>query len=628
MQRQSWIGNAIAWMAGLAICAFWQQKSRPAYRCLPSGGTPDRSSPYFAPTPEPSSQELPPTGVPVTNGSPYLNVQQRAVPNRVERQPDVYSEYSDAFINPMAAAPADGQAAAALQQQIRGPRYSHIYFGADVLNYRRSRPGNKVLLRTTPNLFDNDPNQLVAPNANGADGIFGIDATPGSPFQGTAYNPNVPAARLNVDEFLVPNEVRFQTQDFDNPSRTGYRQTIGIELQSGNRIEFSYMWIEDFNAQHVDDVSGAAFRTFQISDSNTPTQAWMQRFGYLNAPFRLPVDNFRLDGQPDPFGGEARIRLSPTTPPTSSPPGSDSTAPHYPLNESPAWNSYINALGVLVYAGVPPVAGDAPGVLPDGTVVPNSPNPTTSADIPREPTNEDVRLLGATDPRYFFSLLWTDGELAVIDYDFDMQGAELAYRRNIFVFERDDWALELIGGIRYIALDEKFNFFFADVAGPETIAQNPFDRALANPDQPRAQSSAEASATYIAGIENDIIGPEVGISAKYPFLYIFELDLLGKASFAANFLKNQQAVIRGDGLELFNYSKTVHSTSGFFEGHLGLKMNIHRNISLHAGWEYLYLINIGTAINQIEFDLTRRPRPSNEEKILWSGWYGGFEVLF
>lgn len=628
MQRQSWIGNAIAWVAGLVICAS-AAAEEPAGMPLPP--LPEdfqtSSSPYFAPE-NPPPRELPPTGVPLTTTSPYLNVQQRSVPNRVRQDPDVYTEYSDAFFNPNTVAPMDGQAASAIQQQIRGPKYLHMFLQSDVLNYRRTRPGSKVLLRTSPNIFDFDPNQLVAPNANNANGIFGIDATPGSPFQGIRDTPNTPGASVNVDEFLVPNEVRFQTSDFDNPTRTGYRQTIGLELQSGNRIEFSYMWVEDFQARHVDDVSGAGFLTFQISDSSVPTQVWMQRFGYLNAPFRLPVELNRPDLLPDPFAGEVRIRLSPTTPGTSSPPGSDATAPHYPLNESPAWNVFFLPDGTLVIGSTPPVAGQNPGVLPDGTIVPNTPNPTTSADIPREPTNEDVRLLGATDPRYQFSLLWTDGELAVIDYDFDMQGAELAYRRNIFVFERNDWDLELILGVRYIALDEKFNFFFADIAGPETIARNPFDRRLANPEQFRAQPSSEASATYIAGIENDIVGPEIGINAKYPFLYIFEFDILSKAGFAANFLRNQQAVIRGDGLELYNYQKTVHSTSGFFEGHLGLKMNLHKNFSLHAGWEYLWLINIGTAINQIEFDLTRRPRPSNEEKILWHGWYGGFEVVF
>lgn len=541
---------------------------------------------------------------------------------------DVYSNYSDAYFNPDAAMPVSESGTAMVDQAIRGPKLTRLYLGQDVLTYRRNRPGNVILLRTTPNLFDDNPQQLRAPNANGVPDIFGFHSgVNNDPLENLPRGPNGPTGpniaiddRMNVDEFLVPNETRFQTSEFDNPARTGYRSTIGIELDSGNRIEFSYFFVQDFSSTHVDDVSGAAFNTFQISDPNSPTFIRFFRFGYLNAPFRLPVNNNRADNLPDPFAGEIRKRLNADAPATASPPGTNATAPHYPLNESPALRGDS--------PGIPVVFATAPGTLPDGRIVPNAPNGIRSSDLPREPTNEDPRILGATDPRYLFSLLWTDGELAVINYNFDLSGAELAYKRQIFEYNRGDWELVLIGSVRYLNMSESFNFLFADIAGPETIAKNPFDRALANPDQPQAQPSSQATATYIAGIDNKIVGPEIGINAKYPFLYLFSFDILGKAGFGANFLENEQGIIRGDGLVLYQYQKQVQSTSGFFEGHLGLTARVLPNVTLRGGWEYLWLINVGTAIGQIDFDLTRRPRPSNNEKVLWNGWYGGVEVTF
>lgn len=615
MQRMSWSGKAIAW-AGLFAFGASALAQQPVPGGLPGG-----------PLAEPPG--MLPGGSVVPNGFGQAPPEGAIAPRT-----DVYSNYSDAYMNPEAAAPygapgvGAGGAAAAVDSAIRGPKYWRLYGGADVLNYRRSRPGNKILLRTTPNLFDttpdfNNPQQLVAPNANGATGIF-PNSQVGSPREGLPFFANDPDARINVDEFLVPNETRFQTDDFENPSTTGYRYRLGIELASGNSIEFNYSYVADIEARFVDDVSGAAFLTFQISDPDVPTYAYYFRFGYLNAPFRLPVNNA---GQtPDPFGGEIRLSLNDSPPPTASPPGSNATAPHYPLNESPALNNGPTPLAPIT------VFADGPGTFPGGGIIPAADNGIRSTDIPREPTNEDVRVLGATDPRYAFSLLWTDGELAVIDYNFDMQNAELVYRRRIFEYELADWRLDLLTGVRYVALDEQFNFYFADIAGggPNSPVQprNPFDRAAANPTQPRAQSSDQASATYVAGIENDLVGPELGLAAKYPFLGVFEFDLMTKASFAANFLRNRQAIIRGDGLELYDYQKTVQSTSGILEGRLGLTLTLLPNLTLHGGWEYMWLVNVGSAINQIEFDLTRRPRPSNEEKLLWHGWYGGFELTY
>lgn len=491
---------------------------------------------------------------------------------------DPYSVFTEGFYNPQSIANpcppgGEGQASGEMNSLLRGPRHYRWVFSNDVVYWNRSRGANKVLVTTSPNLFDSllstQEGGTVLPAqgpqiTSGTSPVFPaiFDFTTNTTRGGT---PNDPELRFGVpvNEILIPNQVRMETNDFNYAQRFGYRPTIGIELDSGNRIEFSYSWITDFHARTmIDNVAGAYFAT-------GATATDFQRWGYLNSPF-ISTNSA--------IWGETR------------------RAAHDPLNE----------------------------------------NPPTTGSVPREPTSNDVAA-GGTNPLRFdtqgrpLSFLWQDGEVAIASYSFNVQGAELAYRKSILEFVRGNYKLDLICGVRYVGTDEHFGFFFADTL---------FDRAAANPANANlpglngpnftnvSQPADQTWATITNTIRNDMVGPEIGANVKFPVFEYFEFDVLGKFAGMANWLQKQQTVVRGDGLIVDNYIKSSWATTGAFEGHLGLNFKPHSNVTLRAGWEWMWLISVATVPGNIAFDLDQQRRPNNNDNALFHGWYGGIEIVF
>ena len=479
---------------------------------------------------------------------------------------DLYTIYSDAFFNPQTVAPAtcdSAQAAPGIRQHLESSRHWRYFAGADFLHYTRNNPINKVLVRTSFNIFDDIPGQM----------LVGSDLYPSN----TSGSPNDTTLRLNVpaSEYLSPGQIRMQTDDFDTGWQQGTRINLGIEFANDDQLVFSYFFLDDFSDTLVDDVSGAAFYTTQISNSG---EAYFQRFGYLFSPV--------LTGDAR-FFGESRREIT-----------LGSTEPHDPANEDPA----------------PPV-----------TVT-----DANSSDVPREPTNDDY-------PDITNSLLWSDGELAIADYAFDLQGAELMYKRRLFAFRNADWQVRMLMGVRYLSLDENFLFLFADTT---------YDRAAANPGTEQiivvpppnsgpitepgtsAQSAAEVTAVTGAGVENDMVGPQIGMEAHLPFWSYFEWDMMSKAGFMANWMHNRRMLVRGDGVVGFDIEKDNMLTSGVVEGQFGASCYLTPNLKVRGGWEFMWLINVGSAIDQFVFELDRDIRPKNGSNFFFHGFYAGAELTF
>ncbi len=222
-----------------------------------------------------------------------------------------------------------------------------------------------------------------------------------------------------------------------------------------------------------------------------------------------------------------------------------------------------------------------------------------AADVPAETTfiegqqNQGLpginRVARVDERNNILSLLWEDGELAIADYHFNLQAAELAYRQKIFEFHQNLWKLELITSVRYVGTDEGLTFFFADTT---------FDRAAANPDSVivglpvpipaiglPAQPAQETWATIDNVVRNDLLGPEIGLGARYPIWDTgLEFDLLGKFGFLANFMAVKNRVYRGDGLLLYDYEKDMTLTSGIFEGKLGLNYTHNDHLTMRCGF--------------------------------------------
>jgi hypothetical protein len=529
---------------------------------------------------------------------------------------DLYSNYSDAFMNPAAIAASGCETSGEMGKLFAGPRHFKIVFAYDQLRWGRTHGDNQPLTRTTSNIFDQGnglgPAVTGDPNENTLYG-FPIGNAPTQGGLITVGDPNTPGVaevvlpgenpnitnflgqpNRPIGETLIPEADRMQSDQFGFGRENGYRPRIGLEFEDGSRLMLTYFRVDTFESRLIEDVSGSAFFTRVISDDNSPFIPQYQRFGYLNSRFTT--------GDPF-FAGERRRQV-----------GDDpSLDPHSPQKESPALR-------------------------------PTAQYPTTSSDVPREPTVNDAARQntpnGPEDQRVR-SLLWTDGEVAIADYHFNIQGGDLTFEKSLFEWFNPVWKIWGTAGVKYLSVNEGFRFIFADVAPTGSIggsgyqARSPFDRFAANnvgatPDtiNYKAQPSIETVATTTVDVKNNIVAPEIGLHAIRPIWGWFEIDLAGKGAWGANFMERDSSLVRGDGLVGFSRQRQEMLSSGTVQFQLGMNVVPHPNVRLRAGWEALILCNVGTGTSNISFDLDRDIRPKNNETVSYFGWYFGGDVKF
>lgn len=537
---------------------------------------------------------------------------------------DLYTNYSEAFMNPNAAC-APTNTAGAMGQFLRGPRYYKWIFSYDQVLYTRSNPGNKVLVTTSPDIFDQTPGS-VGPLLNGDpsgaplygplfDGLTGTPITingvavsfdTDTPGVGQVFlpgeNPNAnPQQTLEnparPTPYLTPNQTLMQTDQFEFKNIWGYRPKVGIEFEDESRLTFNFFVSNQFRPSSlILDVSGTAFLTTVISSNqDTPVSEW-QRFGYLNSPFTTmnPL-----------FGGERARQVG----------DSPSNVPYNPANESPA-------------------------VLSGGTLV------ATSSDVPREPTLNDASRNGDTgqETQIAPSLLWRDGEVAIAQYTSQLIGSELMFEKSLFEWFSSPWKIWALGGVRYLGLNDSFTMTFADIAPYGSIgntgyqAFSPFDRATANnpglsPGDPGYDNFAQPSIQTVAITSfrtyNNIVAPELGIRCVRPFFMdLFEFDLVGKGLWGGNWATRKVSLVRGDGLVGVDQKTSSFATSGAFECQLGVNFVPHPNVKIRGGWEAMYLMGVASATGNINFNLDQTNRPNFHDQVLFTGWYFGGEVTY
>ena len=493
-----------------------------------------------------------------------------------------------------------------------------------ILEFRPGRPDDNDVLQV---FFPPGPApaQMPIPNPDGTFSLNGVFANDGTYLGniGQNFNPGDPI--LTSDQFGINFEV-------------GYRPTIGIEFRDGAAIEFSYMALDDFTGDRLTaDVAGSAFLTKQLSSPNMgvgqgPRYGYF-RFGYLDGGFGAAgaFQGFTGLDLTDPvqarFAGEDRrgVQVNPVTGAVQFSneifPG-----PHHPYVESPPLaDPLFKATGLDL------------GILPPFIPMVDE-NGLRGIDIPREPTADDTGT----------SQLFIDGEAAAVTYSHDYQHGDLTYRKPLFDWWRDDWQVTLVGGLRWAKIDEAFGLFFADIAGTDAIINaevpsvNPtngadlsvdrgFDRRETNFQffgRVDAQPSIETYAFYDNSIDQDIIGPVIGLEAKRPFWDVFAVTLMMRGGLLANFQETRTIISRGDGFALFDRSSDAMDGTGLLEGRFGVDYVPHPNVVLSGGLEFMQYWSVGTAISGVDSNLSASRRPANEEDLLYSGFFGGLEVKF
>ncbi len=570
-----------------------------------------------------------------------------ACPTPAAAPTDLSQLYRDAYLNPGAMAPPGGggyQPGAVPSGEWVNPSRYRWFFGGDYIKFHRPSLQKTALTSVSNDLFWDDPLQQANGALNAAIGaadpatlsravgagattqLFPAKFAPTPGLQPELYTPNDPAVRINVNEFLVPEATRMSSDNFSvNRGLDGFRPKIGVVLPDGNSLEASYFKSADFQpTQLIDNVAGAGFLTRIISNGNDRIAPFaFFRWGYLRAPFtlaqgsRTPQEfaNFRGEDVRG-FGANNGVAL-----------GQTANFPHLPYNEVPAPEG-LKGGGILTYPALFPVAAPAPFLR--------------STDIPRKPTTNDFPGLG--------SLIFRNGELAIANFRSDLQGGELLYRRNVLTEGETNWHVQLLGGARYINLNERFNYFWAQLwqfsrttaAGPvgpllgNTATPNipqpptnfPNDNGVLDPIDQRGQAAEETQVTLDRKISNNIFGPQIGIDARFPFWNYFDVQLMTKGGWMLNAASTSLLVQRGDGLIYTGYSASKLGPAGMIEGQFGLNFHPHEKVVFHAGWEYMWLMGTGTALGNLSGDLSQANRPGTNQQQFYTGWYLGGQINF
>lgn len=122
----------------------------------------------------------------------------------IPERKDLYSVYSDAYFNPdSAAGPACHNAPDGKELNLSLPRLLKYYVGGEMAGFNRNAPNNRILVQRQNPLVDG--------------------------------------------EFII----LLQTNEFDFGNQNNYKFITGVELPSGNKVEFTYFWTSNFAATPI-----------------------------------------------------------------------------------------------------------------------------------------------------------------------------------------------------------------------------------------------------------------------------------------------------------------------------------------------------------------------------------------
>jgi hypothetical protein len=127
---------------------------------------------------------------------------------------------------------------------------------------------------------------------------------------------------------------------------------------------------------------------------------------------------------------------------------------------------------------------------------------------------------------------------------------------------------------------------------------------------------------------NNLFGPEIGFDARLPFGSYFNFQIATKGGWVANAARKEFSLTRGDGVVYESYTRTRLAGSGILEGNVGVGFQPHPRFEIRSGYEYLWLLGVGSASTNLSSDLGRVSGPGTGGNILYHGWYAGAQVNF
>jgi hypothetical protein len=164
---------------------------------------------------------------------------------------------------------------------------------------------------------------------------------------------------------------------------------------------------------------------------------------------------------------------------------------------------------------------------------------------------------------------------------------------NEFNFRMWDKAIqgwELLLGVRYLEQRERLSIFTDDSGGSSDLTQ---------------------MATYTSQTFNHIVAPQVGAEYSVPLIGRFILGLSGKVALGANFADTRVTLMRADGYTGFDTTHSQTAFSQIYEMGAYTEYSILQRLRFRVGYNAMWLLGIGTAVDQVDFNLRGNPNFPN-----------------
>lgn len=209
--------------------------------------------------------------------------------------------------------------------------------------------------------------------------------------------------------------------------------------------------------------------------------------------------------------------------------------------------------------------------------------------IPQYVTSRDIVIPARLDS-FFFNApnefvgdlgLWLHADRMNATYRTQLADAELNFRAGSKAFIMP----ELIFGLRYVDLQERFRLFTDD------------DGITLGAPDPTLQ------ANYITRTFNRILGPQIGMEGQYRLLRWMAFSYMSKAMAGVNFINADVLLQRGDGLIGLQGKTSTVTMSVVGEFGVFLDMWLMDKISLRLGYETLGIGNVAEAVKHVDYNL-------------------------
>jgi hypothetical protein len=203
--------------------------------------------------------------------------------------------------------------------------------------------------------------------------------------------------------------------------------------------------------------------------------------------------------------------------------------------------------------------------------------------------------------------LWLQADRNTITHESALGNAELNYRCAPIC----GYGLEILAGVRYLDLKERFKVF-TDDDGLTVFPPDPFRMA-----------------TYSLQTHNRILAGQLGFDWEHPLWRMIGFGFFAKGAWGENFIKQEVTLIRGDGFRAApgQFSKTTFGS--IYETGVYLDVFLCDRVRLRGGYNAMWVVNVADAAENVDFNLRDRAGiPDHSGSIFYHGPSIELHILF